>query len=91
MNFEQMIRQVSPDIYENLKEAVELGRWPDGSRLTEQQKKDSMELVLGYNLMHFEEKDRIGYIDKSCPSKERDICETNAQAEPVKFIDRSHS
>ena len=34
MTFEKMINQMTPAIYESLKQAVSLRKWPDGRRLT---------------------------------------------------------
>lgn len=37
MTFEKMINQMTPAIYESLKQAVSLRKWPDGRRLTPEQ------------------------------------------------------
>ena len=33
-NLQQLLQSITPDIYERLKLAVEIGKWPDGQRLT---------------------------------------------------------
>ncbi len=71
MNFEALVRSMPPATYENLKTSLEIGKWPDGTRLTDQQKEDCMQLVLGYDMIHFPENQRIGFIDKSCASKSK--------------------
>ena len=38
MSFQQVIGQMPKEVYERLKTAVELGKWPDGQPLTEEQK-----------------------------------------------------
>ena len=45
MDFEQVINSMTPDIYQRLVTAVELGKWPDGVALTAEQKENSLQLV----------------------------------------------
>lgn len=39
---------MTPHIYENLRTAVELGKWPDGTPLSDEQKSNSLQAVLMY-------------------------------------------
>lgn len=48
MNLEQMLASVTPEVFENLKYAVETGKWQNGQRLTEEQRDNSLQLVLAY-------------------------------------------
>lgn len=48
MDFKQIVMAMSPDTYHKLAEAVATGRWADGSLLTEQQKEQTMQLVMAY-------------------------------------------
>jgi uncharacterized protein YeaC (DUF1315 family) len=48
MNIEQMLASVTPEVFENLKYAVETGKWQNGQRLTEEQRENSLQLVLAY-------------------------------------------
>ena len=48
MNLEQMLASITPEVYENLKYAVETGKWQNGDKLTEKQRADSLQLVLAY-------------------------------------------
>lgn len=48
MNIQQLIQAMTPQIYENLRTAVEIGKWPDGNPLTEEQKSNSLRAVLMY-------------------------------------------
>ena len=38
MNLDQMLAAVTPEVYENLKYAVETGKWQNGQKLTEKQR-----------------------------------------------------
>lgn len=38
MNLDEMINSMTPEVYERLSTAVELGKWPDGVALTAEQR-----------------------------------------------------
>jgi len=66
MNFEELIEAMSPDIYESLKSAVELGKWPNGVKLTQEQREQSLRAVIAYeHQRNMSEEQRVGYIDRS--------------------------
>ncbi|MCL6746029.1 YeaC family protein [Kosakonia sp. R1.Fl] len=46
MNFDQIVNSMTPEIYQRLVTAVELGKWPDGVALTQEQKENSLQLVM---------------------------------------------
>ena len=46
MNIEEMIKGMTPDVYQRLVTAVELGKWADGVALTPEQKENSLQLVM---------------------------------------------
>lgn len=62
MNFDQLATGMTVDLYRQLKTAVEIGRWPNGEQLTEQQKQISLEAVLRYEIEHLPPEQRTGYI-----------------------------
>lgn len=72
MNFEQLLASINPEIYENLKRAVELGKWPDGRVLNREQRELSLQAVIAYETRHLPEEERTGYI----PPKKQDTGET---------------
>lgn len=39
MNIDDMINSMTPEVYQRLVTAVELGKWPDGVALTAEQKR----------------------------------------------------
>ena len=45
MKFNEMIDAITPDIFERLVQAVELGKWPDGVKLTEEQRANCIQLI----------------------------------------------
>lgn len=48
MNYERMIETMTPEVYASLKQAVELGKWPNGQRLTPEQRETSLRAVIAY-------------------------------------------
>ncbi len=48
MQFENLLASISPETFERLLQAVEIGRWPDGVKLTTEQLENSIQLVMAY-------------------------------------------
>ncbi|TDF41405.1 DUF1315 family protein [Alteromonadaceae bacterium M269] len=48
MQLDSLIKSMTPEIYERLAQAVETGKWPDGTKLTEEQRENSMQAVMIY-------------------------------------------
>ncbi|QEM82328.1 MULTISPECIES: YeaC family protein [Halomonas] len=65
MTFERMISQMTPAIYESLKQAVALRKWPDGRRLTQEQTELSLEAVIRYEVENnVPPQQRVGYLEQ---------------------------
>ena len=62
MDFQQLLNSITPDIYENLKRAIELGKWPDGKALTQEQRESCMQAVIAYEHKHKGFEERTGYV-----------------------------
>lgn len=66
MTYEELIERLDPTVYRSLRQAVELGKWPDGRTISAEQRKICMEAVIYYENTHnIPEQDRVGYIDRS--------------------------
>jgi uncharacterized protein YeaC (DUF1315 family) len=74
MDFKQLIDEITPEIYNNLKRAVEIGKWPDGRALTAEQRELSMQAVIIYEQRHVDERERTGFIDRGV-KEEGEICD----------------
>lgn len=48
MNIDALLSAMSPQVYERLRTAVETGKWPDGTVLSEEQRDSCMQAVLLY-------------------------------------------
>lgn len=46
MDVQDLIAAMTPEIYQRLLRAVELGKWPDGIALTPEQKANSLQTVM---------------------------------------------
>ena len=65
MTFEKMINQMTPAIYESLKQAVSLRKWPDGRRLTPEQTELCLEAVMRFEVENnVPEVNRVGYLEQ---------------------------
>ncbi|WP_250658712.1 YeaC family protein [Alkalimarinus coralli] len=85
MTFEEIIQKIDPQIYQNLRTAIELGKWPDGRTLTREQKEISMQAVIYYeNQANIDESDRIGFIDRA--KVEATPCASSAEPKAVDVI-----
>ena len=68
--FAQMIENITPDIYESLKLAVEIGKWSDGRKLTAEQRELSLQAMIAWEIKNLPEEERTGYMGpQECSSK----------------------
>lgn len=73
MDFQRLITNITPEIYASLKRAVEIGRWPDGRRLTDEQRQLSLQAVIAWEAQYLPETERTGYIDRGSKA-EGEVC-----------------
>ncbi|AGB82733.1 Protein of uncharacterised function (DUF1315) [Serratia rubidaea] len=52
MDVKDLVAAMTPEIYQRLAQAVELGKWPDGVALTPEQKENSLQAVMLWQAMH---------------------------------------
>ncbi|WP_024460036.1 YeaC family protein [Marinimicrobium sp. LS-A18] len=85
MNYQDLLNSLTPEIYDNLKRAVELGKWPDGRVVTPEQRQHCMEAVIAYEHKHLPPEQHTGYI----PPKPHTHCggegEVAEADEPLKW------
>lgn len=63
-----MIEAMTPEIYRSLKQSVELGKWPNGQRLSKEQRDTSLRAVIAYeHARNIPEQERVGFIDRTRP------------------------
>ncbi|GAB1257227.1 YeaC family protein [Aurantivibrio plasticivorans] len=64
MDFQALLKSITPDVYDNLKTAVEIGRWPDGRQLTAEQQGLCLQAIISYENEHLPPEQRTGYIEQ---------------------------
>jgi len=66
MELNNILDKITPEVYQSLKQAVEIGKWPDGRSLTNEQKEYCLQAIIAYdNLNQENEALRVGYVDKT--------------------------
>ena len=61
-SLEQLLASMTPKIHESLKEAVALGRWENGERLSDEQKSLCLQAVIAYDQKYTCPEERVGYV-----------------------------
>lgn len=87
MQFKQLIETITPEIYVNLKTAIEIGKWPDGRSLSNEQRELCLQAVIAYELKNIPENERTGYIDRGSKA-EGAVCDDDhdhAEEQPIKW------
>lgn len=82
MEYQKLIEDMSPEIYQNLVRSVELGKWPDGKRLTPEQRDNAMQAIIAWGQHHLPEEEQVGYVPAKKSSDE--ACEVPEEA-PLKW------
>ncbi|WP_221799604.1 YeaC family protein [Oceanobacter mangrovi] len=84
MTLEDLIQSMTPEVYENLKNAVALGKWPNGQALKEGQRELCLEAILHYEVaadVPFDE--RVGYVGGACASGNVDKIGRDDEPKPL--------
>lgn len=92
MNFHELLNSITPTVYQNLKLAVEIGKWPDARPLTTEQRELCMQAVIAYEQKNLAEHERTGYIDRGskqegelCDDDHQDESHQHAEEQPLKW------
>ncbi|AXA53437.1 YeaC family protein [Pseudomonas thivervalensis] len=73
-SFNEMINNITPDIYRSLKMAVEIGKWADGNKLTAEQRELSLQAMIAWEIQNLPEDERTGYMGpQECQSKATEV------------------
>ena len=64
MKYQDLLEQITPELYNTFKRALELGRWPDGREMTAEQRQSCLDAVIAYDQLHHPQEQRVGYIDR---------------------------
>lgn len=64
MDYQNLIQSLTPDVIDRLRLALELGKWPDGRVLSDEQKAHCLDAVIHWEACHRSPEQRTGYIDR---------------------------
>lgn len=64
-SLQDILAMMNPEVHMNLKTAVELGRWPDGRKLSAEQLEYCLQAIIAYEQAFLPEQQRVGYIDRT--------------------------
>ncbi len=64
-SLQELLAGITPEIHANLKRAVELGRWENGERLSQEQRDLCLQAVIAYDEMHHAAEEKVGFIDRT--------------------------
>lgn len=67
-NFDDLIATMTPEVCDNMRKAVELGKWADGRALTREQKELCLQAVIAWETKNLPEEQRAGYMEQQCKS-----------------------
>ncbi len=79
-SFADLIQSITPETYETLKLAMEIGKWGDGTKLTQEQKELTMQAMIVWEQTHLPEEERTGYLGGQECAKQTKKKLTDAQA-----------
>ncbi|MGU9803276.1 UNVERIFIED_CONTAM: DUF1315 family protein [Pseudomonas sp. CM11] len=73
-SFNEMIKNITPEIYQSLKLAVEIGKWADGNKLSAEQRELSLQAMIAWEMQNLPEEERTGYMGpQECQSKATEV------------------
>jgi uncharacterized protein YeaC (DUF1315 family) len=82
-NLSDLLNNITPDIYQRLKTAVEIGKWPNGIAITSEQRELCMQAVIAYEMKHLPPEERSGFIPPQkhnhCGSTKGNIADDDEQ------------
>ncbi|WP_018014641.1 YeaC family protein [Teredinibacter turnerae] len=83
MNPEDILKNLTPEIVARFRSAIETGRWPNGDKLTAEQRNTCMEAVIVYEHHTLPPEQRTGYVPpKATPCKTDDEQPLSWQSQP---------
>ena len=60
----ELVESLTPEMVQDLKRAIELGKFPDGRMVTEAQRELMLEAVILYDVAKLPEDERTGFIQQ---------------------------
>ncbi|WP_330925528.1 YeaC family protein [Candidatus Sororendozoicomonas aggregata] len=77
MNIDDLIERMTPAIYQNLRQSLERGKWPNGVALTQEQRDITLRALIVYEYKYVEASERIGYMPQQCKGMTPETADTS--------------
>lgn len=95
MDFHDLIANMDAATCAALRRAIELGKFPDGRRLTDRQRELCLEAVIAWEHRNLPEHERTGYIDRGSKAKDEscashDPAHDHEHGQPLVIRDHKH-
>jgi len=69
-SFEALVENMTEEVWQRMRQSVELGRWPDGRQLTAEQRELSLEAIIAWEIRNnIPLEERTGYLPQSCKNQ----------------------
>ncbi|WP_317929935.1 YeaC family protein [Halioxenophilus sp. WMMB6] len=78
MDYQQLLESITPEIWQNLRRAIEIGKWPNGQPLTVEQRENCLQAIIAYEAKNLPAEQRTGYV----PPKKACASDSPAEDEP---------
>ncbi|KGD61265.1 hypothetical protein T9A_01714 [Alcanivorax jadensis T9] len=69
-SFEDLISAMTQEVCDNMRRAIETGKWADGRPLTREQRETCLQAVIAWEAKNLPEEQRSGYMEQQCKSGE---------------------
>ena len=76
MQLDTFLQHMTPAIHQILRTALEIGKWPDGRSLTNQEREASLQAVIVYEHGNLPESERVGFMPTKCPSSAKNTADS---------------
>lgn len=64
MEIQEIVKTLTPEIYQSMRTAIELGKWADGRKLTPEQRANTIQMVIYYEHLHnIPANERVGHME----------------------------
>lgn len=83
-SFEDLIDGMTLEVWHNMRTAVETGRWPDGRRVSDEQRALCMQAVIAWEVRNLPEEERSGYVPSHCKSADSEAPDQPVDLRPAR-------
>ncbi|MFZ5756101.1 MAG: YeaC family protein [Pseudomonadota bacterium] len=80
MDYQTLVSRMDASTCAALRRAVEIGKFPDGRRLTDEQRALCMEAIIAWELQHLPPEQRTGFIDRGS-KRDGEVCDSHDHGE----------